>query len=616
MGRAMARWGAISVATRPEGVLGCALLPITPEAEHESSPFHDPETGLSFTAAARLDNRTDLCDQFGIPQADRPELADGHLVFLAHRRWGEAAPRHLAGDWSYAAWDGSRRRLFLARDQLGNTGLFFHRWRNLLAFASDPEGLFGLPHVTRRINERKLAGYLGLGSLTEPFETQWEAIHRLLPGFALAVTAEAGQPARYWAPEDAPALDLRSDEACLEAFLEHYRRAVKVRLRSIRPIGATLSAGLDSGSVTVLAAQALAAEDRPLTTFTSVPLGLAAPLRGGQLVDEGPLARLVSSRFPGILHLPLRAEAISPVAGIHQVVGLAHAPLHAANNGYWILAMLREARSRGLGVLLTGQSGNGGVSWDGGRYRIFHLFASGRWDEGRKALALWRAYHGRSWFEALAVHVVRPLVGPWTGLAGLGRGGAGPGQHLVQRALARRLGLERALALERRPAARMQPLEERRRTLMVNAGFGGHLWHLFGAVSGLEVRDPTADLQLLTFCLGVPQAQFTFGGGDRMLMRRAMEGLLPPEVQWNRARGVQASDLAVRIRLHPAEMESTLERFGASRAIPAFLDLPALRGTWERFSRLSGADLGLGAHLLRGVMAGCFIDESERLGAL
>jgi hypothetical protein len=79
---------------------------------------------------------------------------------------------------------------------------------------------------------------------------------------------------------------------------------------------------------------------------------------------------------------------------------------------------------------------------------------------------------------------------------------------------------------------------------------------------------------------------------------------------------VQASDLAVRIRLHPAEMESTLERFGASRAIPAFLDLPALRGTWQRFSRLSGADLGLGAHLLRGVMAGCFIDESERLGAL
>ena len=47
------------------------------------------------------------------------------------------------------------------------------------------------------------------------------------------------------------------------------------------------------------------------------------------------------------------------------------------------------------------------------------------------------------------------------------------------------------------------------------------------AVTGVEVRDPTADIDVVSYCFGVPQEQYLAEGIDRSLIRRAMWGLLP-----------------------------------------------------------------------------------------
>ena len=75
-------------------VLGLARLDISPEAVHEAPPGQDVSGGLLLTAAARLDNREELCDAFEIPRSERETTTDGALVRLACRRWGEAAPVH------------------------------------------------------------------------------------------------------------------------------------------------------------------------------------------------------------------------------------------------------------------------------------------------------------------------------------------------------------------------------------------------------------------------------------------------------------------------------------------------------------------------------------------
>jgi asparagine synthase (glutamine-hydrolysing) len=52
------------------------------------------------------------------------------------------------------------------------------------------------------------------------------------------------------------------------------------------------------------------------------------------------------------------------------------------------------------------------------------------------------------------------------------------------------------------------------------------------AAFGLEARYPFFDRRLIEFCLGVPSEQKFAHGWTRWTMRRAMEGVLPPEIQW------------------------------------------------------------------------------------
>jgi asparagine synthase (glutamine-hydrolysing) len=139
--------------------LGQRLLHNTPEALHERLPRWVDSARLAITAEARIDNRDELCDQFGIPAAERPQTPDSELILRAYLRWGEAAPDRLLGDWSFAVWHPDEQRLFLARDHHGNTSLCY--WQQgqgqsrRFAFASAPEALHAIG-APRRIDELDL----------------------------------------------------------------------------------------------------------------------------------------------------------------------------------------------------------------------------------------------------------------------------------------------------------------------------------------------------------------------------------------------------------------------------------------------------------------------------
>ena len=66
------------------------------------------------------------------------------------------------------------------------------------------------------------------------------------------------------------------------------------------------------------------------------------------------------------------------------------------------------------------------------------------------------------------------------------------------------------------------------------------------ALTGVEVRDPTADIDVISFCFGIPATQYLVEDVDRSLIRRAMWGLLPEEVLANRKSGAHAPDCARR----------------------------------------------------------------------
>lgn len=97
------------------------------------------------------------------------------------------------------------------------------------------------------------------------------------------------------------------------------------------------------------------------------------------------------------------------------------------------------------------------------------------------------------------------------------------------------------------------------------------------ALFGIELRDPTADLDVVEFCLGIPPEQYLAEGIDRSLIRRAMWGILPAAVLANRKRGIQAPDRQTWLDRNTTNIQLELARLARNPFIREVIDFSTLR---------------------------------------
>jgi len=598
MQQALHHWGPDGQKTLGAGnvVLGQQLLFNTPQAQLETLPCQTEE-GLMLTAEARLDNRDELCGQFNIAQADRARTPDGALILRAYETWGEGCPDHLLGDWSFAVFDPAKQKLFLARDHHGNTALYYYQNARRFVFASSRSALLAID-APRRLNELFLAQLLVSWHAFHGAQTIDRDIMRLPPAHAMTVTPEETRVWQYWHLADTPELQLGSFEAYVEGLLEVYTEAVRCRLRTHRPVGATLSGGLDSGSVTALAARELQQRGQRLAAFTSVALhdveNTVGPNRFG---DELAYAQASATHCSNVDLYPVNAANMTPIAGARRSITLLQEPLFAASNFYWMLELLQTAQGQGLGVLLTGQGGNATVSWRG-------------WPE-LHSLRLMRKRHG---WRGVARHLLPTALLRAVQLA---RSRRARWQHsAIKPEFARRLNLARrraaAIGGDDSPVESCKTARAVRHSMMQpGSNMVGGIWAELGAAFQMEIRDPTLDRRVMSYTYSIPDHVFAGENGEeRRLIRAAMDGLLPDTVRLNRERGRQAADLGRRLQTSADEVEDMLARLKKGPALN-YLNLARMREVWADVQ----ADPGpLTTHrattiLMRGIGAGFFLNE-------
>jgi asparagine synthase (glutamine-hydrolysing) len=221
--------------------------------------------------------------------------SDTEVVLQAYRVWGEEFVSRLNGMFALALWDETRRRLFCARDHLGIKPFYFHRSASHFAFASESRALH--PFHGNRLDREGLAAYLL--SLYVPADMSvFAGVAKLPPAHVMSVTGSGElNLRRYWRPTGIGAGkdDARSRQE-LETALES---AIRRQLRSDVPVGALLSAGVDSGMVV-----ALAAKQRPgLHTYS---IGFE-----GHGVNELPAAQTVARTYGTTHHEALVSDGDS-----------------------------------------------------------------------------------------------------------------------------------------------------------------------------------------------------------------------------------------------------------------------------------------------------------------
>lgn len=503
------------------GGLGHRRLSILDLSVQGHQPMAD-ETGRHWLVFnGEIYNYLELRDELAAAGHRFRSRTDSEVILQAYLRWGADCVARFNGMWAFAIYDAVAGKLFCARDRFGIKPFYYVREPGRFAFASEIKQLLELPWVRRELNVARCADFFLWGFETHTDETFFRGIRSLPAAHVLEWSRDdllrgGGEPRRFWTPAPAARLDER---AAAERFRELLEDAVRLRLRSDVPVGVTLSGGLDSSSVTCLAGEQRrrAGATAPFDAFNVEFAGAgysertfaeaAAARAGGRMAilrpDPGDLAR-DWTRF--LWHME------EPFGGLSYF------------SNYQIYRLIRE---RGIPVVLTGQGGDE-VLLGYKRYRTYAAWFDLRAGRVGAALAeIWaaRRHAGLS----LSAQVGSGLYFSLPALRAARR------RHLVRPIMRRDFLREQGGQVDQLRLS-MQPRD--RAAFQTGEIFRFQLPHLLrhedrvSMAHSVESRLPFLDYRLLELVLGQPTPYLFRKGWSKYLLREAMEGTLPPEIQW------------------------------------------------------------------------------------
>ncbi|WLT31798.1 asparagine synthase (glutamine-hydrolyzing) [Geothrix sp. PMB-07] len=220
--------------------------------------------------------------------------SDSEVVLAAYREWGADCVHRFNGMFAFAIWDTQRNRLFLARDRYGIKPLYYWFQDGTLVFASEIKAILRHPDVGVRVCVPALNEYFSFQNVFSDL-TLFEGIRLLPAAHTMTLDLDSTTPPRverYWDfafEEDA---GLKDEREYLEELERLFEQAVNRQLVSDVEVGAYLSGGMDSGSITCIAARNFP----NLKSFTGgFDLSSASGLELG--FDERAKAEFLSSRF-------------------------------------------------------------------------------------------------------------------------------------------------------------------------------------------------------------------------------------------------------------------------------------------------------------------------------
>lgn len=248
-----------------------AIIDLSP-AGHQPMLSHDGRYVLSYNGEIynHIDMRREL-DERGANawrgHSDTETLLQGFSV------WGVPGTLERAnGMFAFALWDRAERKLYLARDRMGEKPLYYGVQGETLLFGSELKALRQHPAWQGRIDRGALSLFLRHSYVPGPYSI-YDGIQKLAPGHYLEIAATdvtLPKPVAYWdiADKARQARDRPfegSPDAAVDALEALLLDAVGIRMAADVPLGAFLSGGYDSSTIVALMQRQ---SSRPVKTFS------------------------------------------------------------------------------------------------------------------------------------------------------------------------------------------------------------------------------------------------------------------------------------------------------------------------------------------------------------
>ncbi|NNG15003.1 MAG: hypothetical protein HKM89_00895 [Gemmatimonadales bacterium] len=488
----------------------------------------DQASGVVVAADAALYYRDDLIcaiEGAGVAVAGRDPA---QLILAAYLAWGEFFPERLEGDFSLIVWDSLRNRLIAARDYGGKRPLFHTEVDGTVYVASTIPALLAVPGCSGELDWTVIAEEAA--ALTNsPDETAFRDVRRLPAGWTLAT--EPGSVPRRWRHWQPPTFrtwaggDSKEAAAALRMTLE---RAIDERLAADGVTACFLSGGYDSPAVYAAGRNRMTQAGPP-----RVLQAISMSFPPGDSGREDELIEQIVGHWDDTTTW-IRSEDVpfceDPVRHARQRAEPYPHLFETFNR-----VATQAAVSHGARIVLDGSGGD--QLFSVGANILSDLLRGGRW---LQLASEWKALGGGNWrhFFKLAV---QPQMGPMllraaTWLRG-GRLLADVGfvrdpPPWISHSFIDRHGL-RFRERDRQPP---------RGTMSWSAYEA--LWYLttpafprmaeyvagFALDEGAEFRSPLYDNRVIQLAATRPSRERRRGPETKLLLRQAMEGLLPGSI--------------------------------------------------------------------------------------
>lgn len=483
---------------------------ITPQCHLTPMPYHDQSSGLIINGDAYLTNYEELKKLLDVKQ----DIADSLLILRAYQKYGSKCVHHLSGRFLFLIWDTRKQALFAAVDRNGSIPLFYSYFPQRHFVGSNLLSTVASYCPTLTINETLFLKFaFDTYSLNE---TSYQEIMKLEAGHYLMLDNNQLTIKKYWNLKAyRNRRRYKTREEYYEEFRELFAKSVQRCMRVLGPITSQCSGGLDSSSVTAMAAKLLAEKNQRLYAFTALPNNLDGPsYRKGWYYHEMPRVQKLLDKYPNIVHTAYYAD---PKSDIYEKLNLIYPhtdqPIRNVINFDWILSNYDQVRAQGGRGLLIGTNGNITISWAGHSFRDY-LVAS------YHDYKIWR--NPSSLYDGFFNYINPAILYSPAGQKKLKRYGRSFLSH----------------------------------SFVLNSFFGNGTRssiYVFQLQYGLIVLDPTDDDELLCFCDNTPNWVYISGNDvlqKRLLVREGLKELLPSEIAQNPYRGEQAADWYLHYHSH------------------------------------------------------------------
>lgn len=189
--------------------------------------------------------------------------SDTEVIIHLYEELGTDCVEKLRGMFAFCIWDEKRKRLFLARDRIGQKPLNYAIKNGNIIFASEIKSILQDPEISREVDINALDSYLTYQYVPAP-ETMFSGINKLPPAHSLVWENGKIKIERYWNLNFQNKINMAEDEFC-QRILDLLTEATKIRLVSDVPLGVFLSGGIDSSAIVGLMSKL---STHPVKTFS------------------------------------------------------------------------------------------------------------------------------------------------------------------------------------------------------------------------------------------------------------------------------------------------------------------------------------------------------------